>query len=259
MARLDLPGSLPIAIDGRQVLRLQGYRKPADVPTGQVLGILDETLREAQSVIRPGYVFETFPVTAISEEAVELAGGARLAIAGAAGRWGPIREVGLGVCTIGEDLERRVDALLAQREFPVAFMLDSAGWVAVEALTRELGNWVCNRLMADGVKATPRLSPGFTGWDIWDQKVLFGILPAQRIGVRINDYCVMIPGKSISFGMGLGPDVRVDQTHKCRRCDLADCAYRLGPFRGDAEGEGAAHPAPPPRDHHAGLRRLLDP
>lgn len=259
MGRIELPASLPIAIDGRQVLRLQGYKQATDVPTREVLDILEEALREANALVRPGYLIERFPVTAVSEVAVELAGDTRLAIAGAARRWGPIGEVGLGVCTIGEALERRVDELMARRELPVAFMLDSAGWVALETVAREVGNWVCNRLMAEGTKATPRLSPGFTGWDIWDQRVLFRVLPAERIGVRINEYCVMIPGKSLSFGMGLGPDVRVDQTHKCRRCDLADCAYRLVPYRGEPEGVGAVAAAGAPGDHGATLRRLLDP
>ncbi len=257
MAHLDLPPGLSLDLDGRQVLRLQGYKKATDVPTPEVLAIRDEALREARSVLRPRYAFRTFPVAAVSAEAVELAGGARLAIAGAGRRWGAIREVGLGVCTIGEELERRVETLLAQREFPVAFMLDSAGWVAVEALAAALGNWICSRLLADGIRATPRLSPGNTGWDIWDQRVLFDLLPARTIGVRINEYCVMIPGKSLSFGMGLGPDVRVDQTHKCRRCDLEGCAYRLAPYRG--EEAGADEVAGAPGDHGAALRRLLRP
>jgi hypothetical protein len=234
----ELPSQLTVSVDRRQVLRLQGYKTANDVPTPEVLAILDEALREAEPLIQPRYIFRTFPVAGVSEETVDLAGGPRLAVAGAARRWGAFQAVGLGVCTIGEGLEQRVDALLAQREFPLAFMLDSVGWVAVEALANELGNHICNRLMVEGTKATPRLAPGYTGWDIWDQRVLFGLLPAQEIGLRINDYCVMIPGKSLSFGMGLGPDVRVDQTHKCRRCDLPECAYRLAPYRG----------APPPQD-----------
>ena len=251
---VDLPPTLAVAADRRQVLRLQGYKTARDVPTPEVLAILDEALREAKSLIHPRYTFETFPVAAVTEEAVELAGGARLALAGAARRWGEIQGVGLGVCTLGEGLERRVDELLARRELPVAFMLDSVGWAAVEALADQLGNWICNRLIAQGVKATPRLAPGYTGWEIWDQRVLFEVLPVQRIGVRLNDYCVMIPGKSLSFGMGLGPDVRVEQTHKCRRCDLAACDFRLAPYR----GEGGPGEAARPGDHAATLRRLLE-
>jgi hypothetical protein len=253
--RLEIPENLPVPIDGRQVLRLQGYKKATDVPTPEVLAIRDEALREARALLRPRAVFARFPVTGTTEAAVELEGGGRLAVAGAAGRWGPPREVGLGVCTIGDPLERRVDALLAQREFPLAFMLDSAGWVAVEALAREVTQWVCTSLMAEGMRATACLSPGFTGWDIWDQRVLFSLVPAQAIGVRLNDFCVMIPGKSLSFGMGLGPDVRVDQGTKCRRCDLADCTYRLVPYRGASEVEDLGAPGSP-GDHAATLGRL---
>ena len=259
MARLDLPPTLPIRLDARQVLRLQGYKRATDVPTPEVLSIRDEALREAHALIHPGYVFETFLVAAVSEEGVELAGGARLAIAGVARRWGPIGAIGLGVCSIGDALERRVDELLACREFPLAFMLDSTGWVAVEALANELGNWICNRLIAEGIKAAPRLSPGFTGWDIWDQRVLFRLLPAHTVGVRINEYCVMIPGKSLSFGMGLGADVRVDQSHKCRRCDLAECGYRLAPTRGEHDAQGGVDAVRSRADHDAALRRLVGP
>jgi len=256
VAALDLPVNLPVTIDRRQVLRLQGYKTAKDVPTPEVVEILDEALREAEPLIQPRYLFRIFPVAAVSEKAVELAGGARLAVTGAPRRWGSFQAVGLGLCTIGEGLERRVDALLAQREFPVAFVLDSVGWVAVEALANELGNQICNRLMAEGMKATPRLAPGYTGWDIWDQRVFFALLPAQDIGLRINDSCVMIPGKSLSFGMGVGPDARVDQTHKCRRCDLPECAYRLAPHRAAGEAEGLTVLGAP-GDHAAKLRRLL--
>ena len=217
-----------------------------------MLGILDAALREADSVMDPLYLFECFSVDLVTEDAIHLAGGRRLALAGADRTWGAFGEVGLGVCTIGEGLERRVDDLLARREFPVAFMLDSVGWVAVEALAAEMESWICNRLMGDGVRATARLSPGHTGWDIWDQRVVFDLIPAHRIGVRINEYCVMIPGKSLSFGMGFGPVVHVDQTHKCRRCDLVGCAYRLAPYRGRNHISGASA-----GDYHATLRRVL--
>jgi hypothetical protein len=218
-----------------------------------VLRVLDAAMREAESVLEPRYLFERFPVEHVTEEAIQLCGDRRLAIAGTGRTWGVPREVGLGVCTIGEGLELRVDELLARREFPVAFMLDSVGWVAVEALATEMENWICSRLMGEGMRATARLSPGHTGWDIWDQRVVFDLVPAHRVGMRLNDYCVMIPGKSLSFGMGFGPAVQVDQTHKCRRCDLGGCAYRLAPYRGP---KGPSHASA--GDHHATLRRVLD-
>lgn len=236
---IDLPEAIPIEVDDREVLRLQGYRRPTDIPTPPVLEILREARREAEALLAPRYVFEVHEVAEVTPGEVRLSNGRRLRLERAAQRWGRFDRIGLGVCTIGDGLERRVDALIAAREFPVAFMLDSMGWAAVESLAVQLNNLVCNRLIGDSIKATYRLSPGYTGWDIWDQRTLFDLLPADRIGVRINEYCVMIPGKSLSFGIGIGPEVRVEQSSKCERCDLRGCVYRLAPYRG-----GLA-PAPP--------------
>jgi hypothetical protein len=167
----------------------------------------------------------------VTAEGIRLAGGEALRFAGAERRWGAFTHVGLGIVTIGEALEQRVDALLDQRELPLAFMLDAAGWVATEEAALALTNTICNAHIPRGLKVTPRHSPGFGGWDIWDQRALFRLLPAERIGVRINDFCVMTPAKSLSFGVGIGPAARVEQAHKCQRCDLRDCAFRLAPRR----------------------------
>lgn len=228
---MDLVVAYDLALPPREVLRLQGYRRPSDTPTREVLAILEEALREARRLLAPRHAFRVFDVAAVSAEGIRLAGGETLRFAGAERRWGTFTQVGLGILTVGEALEQRVDALLEAREFPLAFMLDAAGWVAIEEVALALTNTICNVHIARGLKATPRHSPGYAGWDIWDQQVFFRLLPAESIGVRINDYCVMIPGKSLSFGVGIGPAAKVEQVHKCQRCDLRDCAFRLAPRR----------------------------
>lgn len=220
---------LPLA--PREVLRLQGYKRPTDIPTPEVLAILEEALREARSLLAPCHAFRVFEVSEVTPDGIRLARGDTLRFAGAGRRWGPLDQVGLGVLTIGEALEQRVSGLLEARELPLAFMLDAVGWVAIEEAVLALTNTICNVHIARGLRVTPRHSPGYAGWNIWDQELLFRLLPAEEIGVRINDYCVMIPGKSLSFGVGIGPGVRVEQVHKCQRCGLQDCAFRLAPRR----------------------------
>jgi hypothetical protein len=220
---------LPLA--PREVLRLQGYKRPTDTPTPEVLAILEEALREARNLLAPRHSFRIFEVAEVTAEDIRLAGGDTLRFAGAGGRWGAFGQVGLGVLTVGEGLEQRVSELLEARELPLAFMLDAVGWVAIEEAILALTNTICHVQIARGHRVTPRHSPGYAGWNIWDQQLLFRLLPAEEIGVRINDYCVMIPGKSLSFGVGIGPEVRVEQVHKCQRCDLRDCAFRLAPRR----------------------------
>ncbi|MBI3003289.1 MAG: hypothetical protein HYY54_06700 [candidate division NC10 bacterium] len=228
---MNLPVTYDLPLAPREILRLQGYKRPSDIPTPQVLAILEEAVREARRLLAPRHLFDIFDVAEVSGEEIRLAGKETLRFAGARRWWGDFRQVGLGVLTLGGALEGRVDALLEAREFPLAFMLDAAGWVAIEEAALALTNTIGNVHIGRELKVTARHSPGYAGWDIWDQRVLFRLLPAERIGVRINDYCVMIPAKSLSFGVGIGPAAKVEQTQKCRRCDLRDCAFRLAPRR----------------------------
>lgn len=228
---MDLPVTYDLPLTPREILRLQGYKRPTDVPTPEVLAIVEEAVREARGLLAPRHLFDVFDVAEVSREGIRLAGEETLRFAGAQRWWGDFRQVGLGVLTVGEALEGRVDALLDAREFPLAFMLDAAGWVAIEEAAHALTNAICSVHIGRGLTVTARHSPGYAGWDIWDQRVLFRLLPAERIGVRINDYCVMIPAKSLSFGVGIGPAARVEQAQKCQRCDLRDCAFRLAPLR----------------------------
>ena len=77
---------------------------------------------------------------------------------------------------------------------------------------------------------TNRISPGYAGWDTAEQAALFHLCPGDPIGVALNDSFVMTPGKSISFLVGVGPEARVDHYFtQCRRCWMADCAYRRAP------------------------------
>ena len=48
--------------------------------------------------------------------------------------------------------------------------------------------------------------------------------------LALNGSCVMTPGKSISFLVGVGAEARVDHYFtQCRRCWMPDCAYRRAP------------------------------
>ena len=48
-----------------------------------------------------------------------------------------------------------------------------------------------------------RLSPGYGGWDLSDQRPLDALLDFSKIGVRLSDDHVMYPEKSTTGIMGL--------------------------------------------------------
>ena len=220
---------VPLRVDRDGVLRFQGYKKGIDIPDAAVLSLFDEALALGESLMEPRVVYRAAPVTGQGPDLIE-AGGERLTIPEIGRLWGSLDTIGAGVCTVGSAIEERVRELWDSRELPLAVMLDSVGSAAVESLAEYANDLLCQAAIAAGVKVTNRISPGYAGWDTAEQAALFRLCPGGPIGVALNPSCVMTPGKSISFLVGVGPEARVDHYFtQCRRCWMPDCAYRRAP------------------------------
>jgi hypothetical protein len=174
-------------------------------------------------------VYQAVRVTAQEPDGIE-AGGERLHIPEIGRLWGSLTGIGAGICTVGRPLEERVRDLFDRREFPLAVMLDSAGSAAVESLAEHVNDLLCQAGLAEGLRVTNRISPGYAGWDTAEQAALFRLCGGSPIGVSLNEACFMTPVKSITFLVGVGPEARVDHYFtQCRRCWMRDCAYRRAP------------------------------
>lgn len=222
-------GDLPLRIDGAEALRFQGYKTGADVPTAEVLALLDEAVALGEALMTPRLVYRSAAVAGRSAHAIR-AGGEALHIPEIGRLWGSVEAVGAGICTVGPAIEARVRGLFEEREFALAMMLDSVASAAVESLAEHANDLLCQAALPVGLKVTNRISPGYAGWDTWEQQALFRLCPGEPIGVALNAACVMTPAKTISFLVGIGPEARVDHYFaQCRRCWMKDCAYRRAP------------------------------
>jgi hypothetical protein len=220
---------LPLRVDPAEVLRFQGYKKPTDLPSPEVLALFDEALAEGERLMEPRAVYRAVGVRGQGPDRLE-AGGETLHVPQIAGLWGTLEHVGAGICTVGQPLEARVAELFEAREFPLAVMLDSVGSAAAESLAEYVNDWLCQAGLAEGLKVTNRISPGYAGWDTAEQTALFRLCSGAPIGVSLNEACFMTPVKTISFLVGVGRQARVDHYFtQCRRCWMRDCAYRRAP------------------------------
>ena len=220
---------LPLRIDRDEVLRFQGYKKGVDLPSVDVIALFDEALALGERLIAPRVVYRAVPVTRQASHLIEAADQI-LHIPEIERLWGRLEAVGAGICTVGSAIEERVRNLFDAREFPLAVMLDSVGSAAAESLAEYANDLLCQAALAEGLKVTNRISPGYAGWDTAEQAELFRLCPGEPIGVALNSACFMTPTKSISFLVGVGPEARVDHYFtQCRRCWMRDCAYRRAP------------------------------
>jgi hypothetical protein len=212
------------SLEAAHVLRGQGIDPARARP--DTVAAAQEVLSEAQALLSPAAIYAILPVHDFHHQTVVLDGGATFegplvarALAGAT-------QVALAVCTIGPALEERVDALFAAH--PVrALALDGAGVAALGDLSRMVVARIRDQGSARGLGTGMRASPGQEGWSIWQQRVLFGLVPAEEIGVRLAETCLMLPRKSVSFAIGMGPEMRPDAV-TCDFCSRRErCSWRV--------------------------------
>ena len=72
---------------------------------------------------------------------------------------------------------------------------------------------------------THRFSPGYCGWPLTDQKLLFELLGGTPSGITLSETCLMSPVKSISGIIGIGKEVNEKQ-YGCNFCELETCYKR---------------------------------
>jgi len=196
-----------------------------------VLALFDEALALGRRLIAPRAVVRWATVRGQADGRLDV-DGLSLTIPQITRHWGEVAEVAGAVVTIGDALEQRVGELWEARELPLAAMLDSVGSGAVESHAEYLNDPLCQEGLARGVQVTNRISPGYGGWDVAEQRLLLAFCPPATIGVTINEACFMTPGKSISLLVGAGPRARVDHYFsQCARCWMRDCVYRRVPMR----------------------------
>ena len=216
-----------LALDADAVLRGQGAdpailrsRKP------RLFDIAVQALDEARPLIQPQVLYGRYPVESVLHARVRLSGGRELKSETLAQHLGSAQEVLAVICTIGSGLEELANQVM-ETEMVHGLALYGAGSAAVEALA----NAACQRFEAEaagrGWHTTIPLSPGMIGWSVAEgQPQIFSLLDASSIGVHLTDSAIMLPMKSLSLVLGLGPEMN-QAGSTCDVCALAEvCKYQ---------------------------------
>jgi len=131
----------------------------------------------------------------------------------------------LFVSTAGPHLERWSGELMANGDMMRGYIVDAIASEYVEQasvwLEKQIGSYVQSR----GWKLTNRYSPGYCDWPVSEQHKLFSLLPEKFCGITLTESSLMVPIKSLSGIIGLGPDVKRG-AFQCSICDLKDCFRR---------------------------------
>lgn len=215
---------LEIEPDRQEALRYLGY--PAGAPPEPRVAVrLEQALDEVRGRVRPRGLYRRYGVLRAEPHRLELAGGAVLQ--GRIGEFlGEAEQAAVFLATAGPEIVEMAEAAMRSG--------DRLGGLAYHALGAALAEAVVERIverlrseLRPGEALTLRYSPGYCGISLSDQRTLFGLIEASRIGVELLPSLIMRPVKSVSGLIGIGRAERVRAYgNPCDRCPLEDCRMR---------------------------------
>ncbi|MDY6827421.1 MAG: hypothetical protein SVV67_09680 [Bacillota bacterium] len=184
--------------------------------------ISESVIEETYSLIKPAAIYTLRKVNSFEHKKVVFDGGTfegslvARAMAGA-------DEIYIAVCTIGMELEERVEKLMDENPV-MGVTLDGAGVAAVSKVSQTVEDLICSKAYKLDLSLGMRAEPGQEGWPIEQQRQVFSILPTDKIGVHLTENCLMIPRKTISFVIPQGKNL----DNSIAPCDICSKRNRCG-------------------------------
>ena len=216
--------NLQVSVD--DILRGQGA-DPQIVHSGKPLlaAAAQRALKDGQSLLHPIALTREIAIREHRHERILLENDARVTGPLVTRHLAGAQRLVAVVCTIGAELENAVTYLLGEDSL-FALALDGLGNAAVESLSQQVCARIGLQIQAEALTVSTPLSPGSPEWPVEiGQPQIFALLDPSRAGITLTSGGMMVPKKSMSFVVGIGPDL--SPTGLCALCSMKEtCRYQ---------------------------------
>ena len=217
---------LKIEVDERQVLSRIGYKGDCE-PSPRIAALLSEYIQFARKLIEPSYSYVVKNIDTVRERDVFIGEFVMFRSHVIARLLEKCQQVGVFLVTIGSKFEEKVTCLGDDGLILESYVLDAIGSSAVEQMAEMMETEIRKMASAEGLCVSRRFSPGYCDWSIRQQKELFRLIDSDSVGVRLTAGYLMIPQKSVSGIVGIGPSCAdIDTYNPCRTCSKRNCLGR---------------------------------
>lgn len=222
----DIPLDLKIG----EVLRRQGFRGHSKIRP-EIKRLISELIASVKKarLLEPAAAYEYYKVTGMSPSQISLEGDKAIQGSLIHTTFPEAKELAIVVCTIGSKLEKQVTDYSKSGETLRGMILDGIGSAAVDMLAPEVCRIIASEASSHGHHTSSPVSPGWPGLPLTEQWNLFELVNTQEIGVSLTASGIMIPRKSVSMVIGIGPRMATwTRADVCTRCSLRKtCLYRI--------------------------------
>lgn len=175
--------SFELTIPTQKICVRIGYRTSADRISSSVIDLIEETKSRACELLHPVAIYRILDYAETNRHPI---------FAGA-------KKVALCICTIGPQIESESARMIKNDALMKGLIVDAIGSEATEQVARQTDKLLCKKAREMDLWPSKRFSPGYKSWNIEEQRYIFQVIPGDEIGVTLNESCMMIPRKSVSF------------------------------------------------------------
>lgn len=213
-------GFTDLELDRKELYRAMEYGE--NTPGPDILVMLDNVLKTAAGLCSPKAMYGICPGKSLSSYRIEADGlvfhPGKIIADNLAGS----DRFCFFVATAGREYEDYRNSLRKTGNLVLEFIADAVGSVIAEACVSRLQKLLSSTL---DVPFTYPYSPGYCGWRLVDQRLLFSLFPERPCGVELTDTCLMFPIKSVSGIIGIGKTVE-RKPYGCAICKNKSCYKR---------------------------------
>jgi hypothetical protein len=216
----------PLEISIEEIIRGQGMDSKivlAEKPT--LVAAAKRVSIEGMNLLHPLAIFQEVGIREHRHNRIIMENAAEFSGAMVASHLVNAQRIFAVICTIGHELEDKVSELL-EVDPPFALALDGMGNAAVEVLSQKICAHIGEQILVGDLTVSTPLAPGNPGWPMEiGQPEIFALLEPSKCGITLTRGGMMVPKKSMSFVIGIGPDMPGIST--CAICSLKDtCRYQ---------------------------------
>ncbi len=216
---------LPVHVGMSDLLRAMACRDARRVPA-HIQEEAGRALAQVGETIHARCVYVVHAIGLMTSTRIELSGCPPIE-GPIAGFLEPATRVAAYVLTVGDTFETKSRMLMERGDLLEGFAWDAIGSAAADLATDALTQHLLGVEASPREAVTPPFSPGYCGMGLDQQKPLFEIVRAEKIGVTLSSTMMMHPIKSVSGLLGIGPADRViERGVPCQWCELTNCHMR---------------------------------